>query len=68
MGALTSYRTQVKRVQRLANWINRGDIAVDGKYGPKTADAVKKAQGELGVKADGLFGKVTLTTAKGYRR
>ncbi len=68
MGALTSYRTQVKRVQRLVNWINEGSIAVDGKYGAKTADAVKTAQGKLGVKADGLFGQKTLMTAKGYRK
>lgn len=60
--------TNIKRVQMLVNWINGGSIAVDGIYGNKTAEAVKKAQKALGVTADGMFGKETLTAAKAYRK
>ena len=60
--------TNIKRVQMLVNWINGGSIAIDGIYGNKTAEAVKKAQKALGVTADGMFGKETLTAAKAYRK
>jgi hypothetical protein len=69
---LTNYKTQIKRIQQLVNWINTGNmahgLAVDGHYGEKTVQAVKKAQGLLGVKIDGVFGKATLTAAKAYKR
>ena len=68
MGAYTSYNAQVKRVQRLVNWINDGSIVVDGKYGDKTVAAVAQAQKRLGVTADGLFGSKTLLAAKGYKK
>lgn len=60
--------TEVKRLQKLVNWITGGSLAVDGAYGDKTIKAVKKAQGILGVKVDGLFGKDTLKKAKGYKK
>lgn len=60
--------TQIKRVQRLVNWINGGDIAVDGKYGVKTEAAVKSAQKKLKVVIDGEFGEKTLKAAKSYER
>lgn len=66
--AVTSDRTEVKKVQKLVNWITDGNIKVDGKYGPATIKAVKKAQTILGVTADGEFGKVTLKAAKEYRK
>lgn len=59
---------EIKKLQRLVNWINDGRITVDGKYGPNTAAAVELAQTELKVKADGLFGSRTLLAAKGYRK
>lgn len=60
--------TQIKRLQRLVNWINDGDIAVDGKYGAKTEAAVKSAQKKLKVTVDGQFGEKTLKAAKAYER
>lgn len=58
----------IKKLQALVNWINGGEIRVDGAYGPNTAAAVKLAQTELGVKADGLFGSKTLMAAKKYAK
>lgn len=57
-------REQIKLVQKLVNDIAGTNLTVDGKYGPKTADAVKKAQKILGVTVDGEFGKETLAAAK----
>lgn len=65
---LTNYPTQIKRVQQLVNWINGGNITVDGKYGANTAAAVKAAQKILGVAADGMFGPKTLAAAKAYKK
>ena len=60
--------TDVKKLQRLINWINGGNINVDGCYGPNTAAAVKMAQTTLRVTADGLFGPKTLMAAKAYKK
>ena len=35
----------------------------DGKYGPKTAELVKKLQEDSGAKIDGIFGKETYRAA-----
>ena len=59
---------EVKRVQRLLNWINGGHIAVDGKYGSNTAAACKLAQTNMRVHCDGLFGRQTLNAAKAYKK
>lgn len=61
-------RAQIERVQRMVNWINNGNIAVDGKYGSITQDAVKRAQKKLKVVVDGEFGPETLAAAKKYKR
>lgn len=76
--ALTNYPTQIRRVQQLINWINTGDvihntrrtdsIAVDGKYGKNTVEAVKRAQKEIGANVDGIFGTQTLRLAKKFER
>ena len=58
----------IKKLQKLVNWINNGNIKVDGAYGNNTAAAVKLAQTTLKVKADGLFGRNTLFAAKKYKR
>lgn len=58
----------IKKLQTLVNWINGGNIAVDGAYGPNTVAAVKLAQTNLNITADGLFGQKTLMAAKGYKR
>ena len=58
--------TDIKNLQKLVNWITGGSIAIDGKYGKKTAEAVKAAQKILGVTEDGLFGRKTLLAAKRF--
>ena len=58
----------IKKLQMLVNWITGGNITVDGKYGPKTMEAVEKSQAVLGVKTDGLFGSKTLMAAKGFKK
>ena len=75
---LLNYPTQIRRVQQLINWINTGDtiysartagsIAVDGKYGKNTVEAVKRAQKVIGANVDGIFGTQTLRLAKQYKR
>ena len=63
-----SLREEVKKVQSLINWINGGNIAVDGMYGAETKAAVGIAQAKLGVKVDGLFGEKTLAAAQKYKK
>ena len=65
---LRAYETQVKRLQKLVNWITGGDLKVDGDYGKMTMEAVRKAQKILGVKEDGLFGEQTLYAAQVYKK
>lgn len=66
--ALTDYPTQIKRVQKLVNWITDGDIAVDGQYGKQTQTAVEKAQALLHVPITGKFDSATLAMARTYKK
>lgn len=59
---------EIKKLQTLINWINDGQIKVDGAYGPNTVAAVQLAQTNLKVYPDGLFGVKTLRAAKGYKK
>lgn len=68
MTALSARRKQIKRLQKVTNWITAGDLEIDGKYGQKTAAEVVQAQRTLGVVPDGLFGKTTLKAAKAYKK
>ena len=75
---LTKYPTQIKRLQMLVNWINTGEtkysktlsgsIAVDGKYGKATEQAVKAAQKKMGATVDGIWGTQSMRLARNYRR
>lgn len=65
---IIGYELQIKRLQKLINWITNGKIKEDGQYGQKTIDAVKKAQKILGVKQDGLFGADTLAKARAFKK
>lgn len=56
--------TDVKRLQALLNWLNDGNIAVDGEVGAKTIAAVKQFQRAYKLKVDGEFGKDSLAKAK----
>lgn len=50
---------EVKEVQRRLKQWGYFDGAVDGVYGPATAEAVKKFQRKNGLTADGIVGKAT---------
>ena len=58
---LTGTRPSIRAIQEFCNWYISGGLTVDGKYGPRTAAAVAKAQRHLGVTVDGLYGRDTLT-------
>lgn len=66
--ALTNYPTQIKRIQKLVNWINGGAIIVDGEYGKNTKAAVELAQTNLKVPVTGKFDASTLAAAKSYKK
>lgn len=61
---LTNYTTQIKRVQKLLNWIMDASIAVDGDYGEKSVELCKKFQKKYGLTVDGEFGSASLKKAK----
>lgn len=60
---------EVKKVQKLINWITGDKIAVDGDYGKVTLASAKRAQKILGFKNPaGHFGAKSLEAAKAYRK
>ena len=65
---LTNYQTQIKRVQKLLNWLTGAKLKVDGSYGEKTAAAQKKAQKMFKLPINGKFGNLTLAKAKEYKK
>lgn len=65
---LKKYKTQIKRVQKLLNWITGSDLKADGLYGHDTAKAQEKAQKILGLTVNGKFGNQTLKNAKNYKK
>lgn len=66
--ALKSYRTQIKRVQALLNWILDSKLTVDGKYGDKTEKSVKSYQKKYDLTVDGQFGSESLKKAKTIKK
>lgn len=62
------WRSEIKRIQKLVSWVSVYTLTIDGEYGAKTMEAVKSAQRELGLKADGYFGPKTNAAAKKFRR
>ena len=55
---------QVKKLQRFLNWCIGAGLSVDGDFGKKTKDAVKKFQKKYGLDVDGKFGPKCLDKAK----
>ena len=60
--------THVKYLQQFLNWAVNTKLVVDGIIGPKTISAVKLFQKTVGIKQDGLFGKISLSKAKDYKK
>jgi len=66
---LKDYQTQVKRVQSFINWaVNNVNLSVDGKYGEKTREAVKKFQKKHDIPVNGCFGNLCLAKAKTIKK
>lgn len=64
----TSLKGEIKRVQRVLNWVLNTDLVVDGMYGDKTVAAVKKLQKMTGLPANGKFGRLCLRFCKEYKK
>ena len=65
----TSYKTQIKRVQKICNWVLGTKLTVDGCYGTKTKKAVLAMQRHLGLtRPHGNYGPRTNQLAKLYRK
>lgn len=63
-----NYPTQLKRVQKLINWITGAGLEVDGKFGAKTEAAVNKALEKFKQKKDGRFDNDLLKACKAYKK
>lgn len=60
--------TNVKRLQQFLNWCINAKLSVDGSFGSKTLEAVKKYQKTYGLTVDGYFGKKSLAKAKTIKK
>lgn len=59
---------RVKNLQKFLNWYGKYGLSVDGKFGSKTASALKKFQKSEGITADGIYGKNSQAKAKVYKK
>lgn len=60
--------TGVTNLQKFLNWYGKYGLTVDGKFGAKTAAALKKFQKSEGITADGIYGKNSQAKAKVYKK
>lgn len=60
--------SEVKKLQKLLNWILDTTLTIDGVIGAKTINAIKNFQGKYGLESDGLFGGASLSKAKKIRK
>lgn len=56
--------SEVKKLQKLLNWILDIKLTVDGIIGAKTINAIKSFQNKYGLEPDELFGIASLSKAK----
>ena len=64
----TNLKGEIKRVQRVLNWVLNADLVVDGMYGEKAVAAVKKLQKMTGLTVNGKFGDKCLGVCKEYKK
>lgn len=60
--------SEVKKLQKFLNWYGSYKLDVDGHFGVKTEDAVKKFQKAAGLTVDGYFGPASLAKAKEIKK
>lgn len=60
--------TGVKNLQKFLNWYGKYGLTVDGKFGSKTASALKAFQKAEKITADGIYGKNSQAKAKVYKK
>lgn len=60
--------SEVKKLQKLLNWILDIKLTVDGVIGAKTINAIKTFQDKYGLESDGLFGSASLSKAKKIKK
>ena len=65
---LISFKTQVKCVQALVNWVMDFHLKEDGDYGQKTDKAVTRLQERFGLQPNGCFGEKCMKVCKGYKK
>ena len=65
---LRSSQTQIKRTQRLINWVMEFNLKDDGEYGQKTEKAVTRLQERFGLQPNGCFGNKCLKVCKNFKR
>lgn len=59
---------QVEQAQKLLAWLDLYEGKIDGLYGEKTEEAVKKLQGRVRTTKNGKFGNKCLPWCKKYRK
>lgn len=59
---------RVKNLQKFLNWYGKYGLTVDGKFGSKTASALKAFQKAEKITADGIYGKNSQAKAKVYKK
>lgn len=64
----TTYTSEIKKIQKFLNWVCNASLDIDGKYGKRTSDMVRKFQKQHGLEMDGKFGARTLKKAKTVKR
>ena len=58
---------KVKKLQRFLNWYGNYKLAIDGKCGPLTVQAIRKYQSAEELSVDGKFGPLSLKAAQKYK-
>ena len=58
----------MEQVQKLLAWLNLYDGKIDGIYGEKTVEAVKKLQKQVRTARNGKFGTKCLPWCKKFRK
>lgn len=64
---LSSYKSEIKKIQKFLNWAIGSALSVDGQYGPNTDASVRTFQKLVSTAVDGSWGSKTQAKAKAYK-